>query len=54
MKNVLKWIASDESGQGMVEYALIFVLLILIALVGLNSLKDGIVNMYNKIILNIA
>lgn len=46
---IVNWIKEEESGQGMVEYGLIITLVAVAALGGLLILKDGVVNMYDKI-----
>lgn len=43
-----------ENGQGVAEYALIFVLLVIVAMVALNFLGAGIRNaLYNTVISNL-
>jgi pilus assembly protein Flp/PilA len=42
MKNLLKWFKNEESGQGMVEYALIIALVSIVAIVVLVVLGDKI------------
>lgn len=44
----------SESGQGLVEYALIIVLLAIVCIVALNFLADGLAgSMYNNIVSNL-
>lgn len=38
MKNLMKWFASEESGQGMVEYALIIALVAIVVIGVLTTL----------------
>lgn len=45
----IKWVAQEESGQGMVEYALIIALVALVVTVGLNILRGSVTDMYNKV-----
>ena len=37
MKNLLNWLKSEESGQGMVEYGLIIVVIALVAVLTLTT-----------------
>ena len=47
---MMNWLFSEESGQGMVEYGLILVLISLAAIGALGLLgKNAITPMYNKI-----
>lgn len=46
---IVRWLKEEESGQGMVEYGLIVMLIAIAALGGLMVLKDGVVRMYYKI-----
>ena len=49
MKEMMNWLKEEESGQGMVEYALI-IALIAIALVGaLTTMKGGISSLFSKV-----
>lgn len=43
------WIISEEDGQGMVEYSLILVLLVLSCIVGLELLGKVTYNLYNVV-----
>ena len=45
--------ASSEKGQGLVEYALIMILVAIIVLVILAILGPGVGNMYSNVIANI-
>ena len=38
MKEMMNWIANEEEGQGMVEYALILALISIVAIVALKAL----------------
>ena len=42
MKEMMNWIANEEEGQGMVEYALILALVAVGCIVILGTLKDSI------------
>ena len=42
MKELMKKFASEESGQGLVEYALIIVLIAVAAIAGLQAVKGAI------------
>ena len=46
MKQLFSWIKREETGQGMVEYALIVALVALVAIVGLKVLGPKVNNMY--------
>lgn len=51
MNSWTKMRSQSEAGQGLVEYALILVLLAVVLIVGLNFLAGGIVNsLYQNII----
>lgn len=53
IKKSMKWLASEESGQGMVEYGLIIALVSVAAIVALglvgNQLRDMFNSLTNKI-----
>lgn len=49
MKELLHSLLHDESGQDLVEYALIAALIALVAVTGLNNLSSKINSEYNKI-----
>lgn len=38
MKKLMNWLKNEESGQGMVEYGLIIVVVALVAIIGLGTL----------------
>ena len=40
MKDMINWLMEEESGQGMVEYALILALLALVVIVGLSGVGE--------------
>ena len=50
MKKLMSWIKNEESGQGMVEYALIIGLIAIVVIVGLNFLGPKI----NKVFINVG
>ena len=47
MKNLVNWFKNEESGQGMVEYALIIALVSVVAIAALLLLGPAITNMFN-------
>jgi pilus assembly protein Flp/PilA len=49
MKQLLKNLLTDESGQDLIEYALIAALIALVAITGLNGLAGSINSEYTKI-----
>lgn len=48
MKKLLNLISLEESGQGVVEYALILALIVLTVIVGLNVLGEATNNLYEE------
>lgn len=48
MKNLLKWFKNEESGQGMVEYALIIALVSVAVILVLGVLSGAIKGVFNK------
>ncbi len=48
MKNLVNWLKNEESGQGMVEYALIIALVSVVLIVALGLLGEGIGNVFTK------
>ena len=48
MKNLLKRLWKDESGQDLTEYALLLVLVALVAVAALQGLATAISNAYSK------
>lgn len=49
MKKFLNWLKSEESGQGMVEYGLIIVVVALVAVIGLGLLGGKLNTLFNGI-----
>jgi len=49
MRNFLNWFASEESGQGMVEYGLIIALVAVVLIGALVSMNGGLKNIFEKI-----
>lgn len=49
MKKLMNWLKNEESGQGMVEYGLIIVVVALIAVAGLIILGNGLNGLFNKV-----
>jgi pilus assembly protein Flp/PilA len=49
MHQVLKRLFADESGQDLIEYALIAALVALVAISGLNGLSSKINSVYTKV-----
>jgi pilus assembly protein Flp/PilA len=49
MKQLLKNLLNDESGQDLIEYALIAALIALVAITGLSGLATSINSEFNKI-----
>jgi pilus assembly protein Flp/PilA len=48
MKNIMNWLKNEESGQGMVEYALIIALVSVVAIAVLIALGPKIVAVFQK------
>jgi pilus assembly protein Flp/PilA len=49
MKQLLKSLLNDESGQDLIEYALIAALIALVAITGLNGLAGSINSEFTKV-----
>ena len=49
MKKVLNWIASEESGQGMVEYGLILVLVSVVVIGVLTAMGKGLNGIFENV-----
>ena len=49
MKKLMNWLAAEESGQGMVEYALILALVAIVAIVGLKAIGTTIGNKFDAV-----
>ena len=54
MKNMMNWIANEEEGQGMVEYALILALISIVAIVALSTLGTTVNTKFNDINSNLT
>ena len=50
MKEMMNWFTSEESGQGMVEYALIIALIAVALITILGNLQGGISGAFQEII----
>lgn len=49
MKNFMNWFASEESGQGLVEYGLIIALIAVVLIGALTALGQGIDGKFTEI-----
>lgn len=49
MKDMVKWMASEESGQGMVEYGLIIALISVVLIIFLTGAADELKKTFDKI-----
>jgi len=49
MKDMLSWLSNEESGQGLVEYALILALIAVIVIAALSLLGNNVNNKFDKI-----
>ena len=49
MKNMMNWIANEEEGQGMVEYALILALIAIAAIAVLPSIGNKIKDVFQGV-----
>lgn len=50
MKKFLNWLKSEESGQGMVEYGLIIVVVALVAVIGLGLMGGQLNTLFNGLV----
>ncbi|MBQ7129858.1 MAG: Flp family type IVb pilin [Oscillospiraceae bacterium] len=48
MKEMMKWIANEEEGQGMVEYALILALISIVAIVALTNVGEAVDGIFGE------
>lgn len=48
MKKMMNWLKNEESGQGMVEYALIIALVGVLLITALTALRGGIGRAFNN------
>ena len=49
MKEIMKWFANEEEGQGMVEYALILALIAIAAITILPSIGEKILGIFTDV-----
>ena len=49
MKNMINWLKEEESGQGMVEYALILALIALAVVAGVSAVGKSIDQFYRDV-----
>jgi flp/fap pilin component len=49
MKDMVSWLSNEESGQGLVEYALILALIAVIVIAALSLLGQNVNNKFDKI-----
>lgn len=54
MKKLMNWMKNEESGQGMVEYALIIALVAVVVIAGLMILGPMIKNLFIKVGNNVS
>jgi pilus assembly protein Flp/PilA len=54
VKEMVKRFFTDESGQGMVEYALILALVSIVAILALTNMGDAVKARFNEIISNLG
>ncbi len=54
MKEIAKRLITEESGQGMVEYALILALVSIVAILALTNMGDAVKARFNEIISNLG
>jgi pilus assembly protein Flp/PilA len=53
MKKMMNWLKNEESGQGMVEYALIIALVGVLLIAALGALRGGVDNAFGKAVNNL-
>ncbi len=49
MRNLISWLKNEESGQGMIEYGLIIVLIAVVVIVALRALGPRIAQIFTDI-----
>ena len=49
MKDMVSWLADEESGQGLVEYALILALIAIVVITALTLLGNNVNNKFDKV-----
>lgn len=54
MKKFASWLKNEESGQGMVEYGLIIVVVALVAVAALTGVGKQLVAKFNEIVTNLG
>ncbi|GEM_PF-2437371 len=50
MKKCLAWLLHEESGQSMVEYGLVIMLVALVAMVGLAGIATPLTAIFNRLV----
>lgn len=48
MMNLVRRFSTEETGQGLVEYAFILMLVAIVVMAGLKVLPEGIISVFNK------
>ena len=54
MKRLMEWMFQEESGQGMVEYGLIMILVALVAMAGLTGIGTQLLAKFNAVVTGLA
>ncbi|WP_062393050.1 Flp family type IVb pilin [Olsenella sp. oral taxon 807] len=49
MKDMVSWLSNEESGQGLVEYALILALIAIVVIIALTFLGNNVNNKFNNV-----
>ena len=49
MKDMVSWLSNEESGQGLVEYALILALIAIIVIAALTLLGNNVNNKFDRV-----